>query len=942
MSSGNPMNSWLSGIRRRLIAFALWMAARTVSIMFSFVRETWLSLRQNVARTLRLLKEPSFPTWRDALLRLPLVAVFVVLPIVVLLLIRTEPIGALVIPIDSITFLGALLGAQAAVAALTLAVNLFLMQGVSARRDVDDRVYAEYIRRSWVKPVFGSSIVAVGFTGAILTVERVVVDAAAVAHGVPGVPNLAVLAVVALVVSLAAPVVLFARAIMLAEPEHWQRLRLDVNKREVQEAVSAFLGRFQRAVVARVNNEADFSVLYPDSGERSADQAIRALLDDARRAMDERRHGELVRSLDSIKALVSFAMDELENAGVQWGTPGSEAQWPPLVELRRTLFAYREEVIRAGNREHLEALAGLDYWFVSTGLRRPCGELFTFGLSGFRRNYAISARVENNDFHGMLRDGFLIHLDGLTFGRDPETVVPFMRDVIRHQGNVLSDALHADKVDDFQWLHREFNSILVGILERWEGRILVPGWESEPSALLARENRITLMALVGRAVILSSSGDLSDATPYLDVARGTYTQPAQLAGDLVAALDDEHQPGFSMRHNWEIPDHISGWSGAVLPERYALTCFSVILMEMAGDATLNLNLRGSAQYVLDWFARNAEGLEPFVGDTSAVSAQQRREFAIEVLQASVRTDEIEEDLKIINRELGAERVGAGRDSVQQGMVKAASAQRMFEQAGVLVRLVLGVVETRHLSVARWFPKACFVDPTEGDQIGYAPFDGDRWGRALADAEVDLLCGELEQAAPMVAPLDTVCAFFAAVDAAVDELDLQGNTGIVVAGDLGDALLSLYSDEADGYEPRWLLPEPDSSAYIGRYRGHPVVRGSQEGERRVYVVDLDTWGTMARVPLGEGQDVRFEVEPISAERAQELLDENPNHIPDEPDEDAKLRKLQVHVTVRVAVRVGFRNTDPTRARRVSPDQPSAGSDAECPGQCSLDGGTEEGM
>ena len=65
-------------------------------------------------------------------------------------------------------------------------------------------------------------------------------------------------------------------------------------------------GRFQRAVVARVNNEPDFSVLFPDSGERSADQAIRALLDDARRAMDERRHGELVRSLDSIKALVSF------------------------------------------------------------------------------------------------------------------------------------------------------------------------------------------------------------------------------------------------------------------------------------------------------------------------------------------------------------------------------------------------------------------------------------------------------------------------------------------------------------------------------------------------------------------------------------------------------------------------------------------------------------
>ena len=658
--------------------------------------------------------------------------------------------------------------------------------------------------------------------------------------------------------------------------------------------------------------------------------------------MDERRHGELVRSLNSIKALVSFAMDELENAGVQCGAPGSEAQWPPLVELRQTLLSYREEVIRGGNREHLQALASLDYWFVSTGLRRPCGDLFTFGLSGYRWNYAISVRIENNDFHGMLRDRFLLNLGPMASVHGPEMLVPFMQDVIRHQGHVLADALHSDKVDDFQWLHREFNSILVGILERWEGGVLVPGWESEPSALLARENRITLMALVGRAVFLSSSDDLSDATPYLDVARGTYTQPAQLADDLVAALDQERQPGFSMTHNWEIPDHISGWSGPVLPERYALICFAVLLMEMAGDATLNLNVRGNAQYVLDWFARNAEGLEPFLGDTSSVSAQQRREFAIEILKKAARMDLAEEDFRIINREFSAERISACRGDVHEGMEKFGSSQRMFEQAGALVHFVLGVVETRQLMVAKRLPKAYFVDPAEGDQISCGSPDGDRWGRALADAEVGLLCRELEQAAPMVAPLDTMNEFFAAVDAAVADLGLQGNAAIVVAGDLGDGLLSLYSDEAEGYEPSWLLPEPDSSAYVGRYHGHPVVRGEKDGEQRVYVVDLDTWGTMVRVPLGEGQDVRFEVEPIWAEQAQELLDGNPNLIPAEPDEGAKLRKLQTLVTMKAAVRVGFRNTDPKRARRVSPDQPSAGSDAECPGQCSLDGGTEEGM
>ena len=80
----------------------------TIPIMLPSARQTWLSLRQNVAMTLRTLREPALSTWREAVRRLPLVAVLVVLPIVIWLLLRTEPIGALAIPMDSITFLAAL------------------------------------------------------------------------------------------------------------------------------------------------------------------------------------------------------------------------------------------------------------------------------------------------------------------------------------------------------------------------------------------------------------------------------------------------------------------------------------------------------------------------------------------------------------------------------------------------------------------------------------------------------------------------------------------------------------------------------------------------------------------------------------------------------------------------------------------------------------------
>ena len=708
--------------------------------MFPFSCPTWLPSRRKTADLFVFLKVRYLPSLRDVLLTLGLAVAVVVPPILLILLLCSAPVGALGEASGSDTFLGALLGAQAAIAALTLAVMLFLMQGISTRRDVDDRVYAEYVRRSWVWPVFLGSIGAVAVTGAVLTAERLVGDA------VPGIPNLTLLAVVALVASLAAPVALFARVIRLAEPEHWQSLRLDVNKREVSEAVGAFLGRVQRAVIAHLNNEADFSVLVPDPGERSADQAIRALLDDARRAMDERRHGELTRSLNSIKTLVSFAMDEIEKAGVEWGMPGSEGQWPPLVELRRNLYSYREEVIRAGNRDYLQELLNLDYWFVSTGLRRPCGELFTFGLNGYRLNYEISARIGSRDLHGMLRDRFLMNLDGLTFGHEPEVLGPFMREVIRHQENVLSHALHENLVDDYLWLHREFGSILSNILQRRnEGDVRSFGEEPEHSSLLAQEYRVAMMGLTGRAAILSDSGDLSDATPYLDVARALYRRSTDLADDVVAALRIRGNAAYSQWHHWDIPDHLSSWSGSLSPERYPLTCFAVLLMAMTEDATLTLNLRGNAQYVLVWFLANSDRLERFVRDTPSASAEQRREFATEVLKEAVRMDEKQEDLKIINRELSAERIGAFRDGVHRGMQKAGSVERMFEQAGALVRLVVGLIELPELGFSRLLPKAYFVDPADGDQIYSPPIDGDDWGRGLSQNVVDLLCEEMDGA-----------------------------------------------------------------------------------------------------------------------------------------------------------------------------------------------------
>ena len=103
--------------------------------------------------------------------------------------------------------------------------------------------------------------------------------------------------------------------------------------------------------------------------------------------------------------------------------------------------------------------------------------------------------------------------------------------------------------------------------------------------------------------------------------------------------------------------------------------------------------------------------------------------------------------------------------------------------------------------------------------------------------------------------------------------------------------------------------------IGRYRGHPIVRGSRNGERRFYIVDPSSWGTLVRGQFEGDQDIRVEINTVSEERANELLELNPDYFPDEPDLESKLRKLQSMVQMRIGIREEFRVSDRSRGRLV---------------------------
>ena len=824
-------------------------------------------------------------------------------------------------PDEARTFLATLLTAQAAIAALTLAVTLFVMQGVSARRDADDRMYQEYVRQSWVRPIFWGSISAVGMTGLVFLAQEFLGSIEETSDIMPGLANLILVAAIAFFATLVFSGILFEQALRLSHPERWSILRRNVNERDVRDSIQAYLGRRRRALDSLGTGQPDTSVLLPDSGEGSANQAIRSLLDDARRAMADSRLQEFVLSMESIKGLLEYALTEIEKQGIVWAPPGDRPEWPPLRELGRNLYSFREDVIRESNRDYVFELLGLDYWLLSTGARRRCGDLFTAGLESYRSNYRISSRVADAEVRELLRDRAWLKAPWTITGGELEDVFPYAFELVRHQERMLSDALHLDQPGDFEALHKEFETSLRLIRRDWDRRDRMSF-----SDMLEQLYRVVLMGLAGRAMILAESGRMEDTSRYLAVSRGKYSYVESLADDIAQAFRREDRSQASQWSEWEWEGTEPGIVQRMSAERYPLTFFAIHLMELSSDTMPPIDLHGTANQVLSWFESNADRLLPSVSERPEATREQCREWAAGALRAAVKRDEVEEDNRIIASELSPERVADFRSSVYANTFAAESAERIFEEAEAFLYLTK---DTGPAPEEKGFfdpvPKVFLAAMPSNNSISYDPLEGDQLGRRLANDILTRLCEALDEAPSITAQLDTPEELLGAFDKAKTELDQSTGLVAVLAGDWFAISMALHAGMHEGFIPAWQLPDGDRAKQWGEYLGQTLLRGPRDGERRMYLVEPSSWGCFVRAQCEGDQDLRIDIKPISADRAQELLEANPNHFPDEPDNESKVRKLQTVVELAVCHRIEFRVKDHSRARRIVAEGRSIGSE-----------------
>ena len=812
---------------------------------------------------------------------------------------------------DADSLLSPLLGAQAAIAALTLAVTLFVLQGVSNRQDVDDRMYREYVRQSWVRWIFWGSIFAVGLTGvAFLLVQFV--GASPVGEDAQGLRNLILIAVVAFGGNLALALALFERALHFAHPGQWRILRREVNERDVRDTVQGFLRRYRRVTAALEAEDA-----FPGPDEGSADEAIRALLDDARRAMADQRQSEFEQSLDSIRGLVEHAMDQIEREGIEWASPGARPQWPPLSGLGSNLYPFREAIVREADREYAGALLKLDYWLLRTGVERRCGELFTVGLEGYRHNYEIVGRTDSSGLGETFRDQFWAVAWPSIIDLSPKEAFLYVVQMVRLGERLLSVAIRGSRPIDFERIQAGFEGFLRSISLHWR----VERWQKTESTELyeqiEQDYRVALMGLGGRALLLVESGKSDDPRPYVQAALSKYDNPGPMGSDVAYALDKSHDRGLWSDWEWEGAEPLK----VVQPDqqRYPLTFFCVALLEFAATPLPPLDLKGSAQRVLDWFTANSGRFERYVPPSLDITLDERRERAIGALRDAVKTDEVAHDLEVVRWQLSTDKVADFKAGVYASAVGASTIERLFDRAGAFLYLSSDAPDDPSArEVRQSAPKVFLADVPQHARTHYEPLRGNPFGQGLARDVVTSFCEALDGAPPVTSRLDSSDELLRVINEALEGLGPSGEKIVLLLGDWSDIIGELSVGSPDGFEPIWW--EGGWPGVVARYRGHTILVSVDDDARQLYVVEPKGWGCFLRAQVEGDQDLLVNVDAISPERAEALLSENPDHLPDVPDRASKLRKLQTFVEIRAAARAGFRVTDPTRARRVvSPDE-----------------------
>lgn len=807
-----------------------------------------------------------------------------------------------------------LIAANAGMAALAIAVMVFVLDGLKSERLRDGVVVSAYRRESdasgTILLIFSSF--GGGVLGWLLSQPSPRSEPFVEANA-----SLALIVVTLnLLMTLMSVVCFFIRAERLARHDEAARLYDDA----VSSAVLAAFGRYVERTTGlrRQQDQGDSVGVLATLVQREQEGPLARLLERHFDTLhDDVRQDRLVNVAESFqlqRRIVSEVLIAARQREFRFAGPAERHDfgrgWPPFSVLAPLWQGARELMGQDSVNVRLaREVVSFDYWLLQSGLRWRNAQLFENGFVALLSEQpAVGWRLDGGSGDNTGRAWRLLAAALQVASMPAESpseaepapldffaaeTVAWLTLVVSLANAAAADALAREDgagfeaiVRDSGWLLRELES-LVRFRARGDRQVRALAVET-----YAQVRRISLMALAGRAILIREG---QDPTDYLRAIRAALPDLGTLGRDVDAAFDSGLGASLGWI-DWEM-SQLQGRSGAIDSSRYLLTGFAVLALDRSDDAG-PLTVREAATRLIRLLEQDGVSLVEY----SLVSDKDALPRLLGRVKAASDEAELEFQRTLVAAPLDSRRVANFVADVYCGRFRARVIEPLFEDVETAFQSAREVSDGTGASYL--LDRLPFVD------LGVPYFL--LGTEEQAEGFEEELIQRVVDAVPLTAEL---------MEEATAEIVHEWGQKATEALGIDDFLIILSgawttATAALRYEARAQGIVTRARGYSRHLLGHlgnaPIVELRGGGPPRLTVIDRRRWGCIERLEL-EGEPLTVKIEGIDVARAQRLRADwvaSGDEVPANADEHLIALQAQVLITVRESIQIHVK--DPVRA------------------------------
>lgn len=476
----------------------------------------------------------------------------------------------LALPEDPARVIAPLAQVQGAIAAISLAVMVLIVEAVQRREDIVDATYEVFIREALVRPVIASVLISTLGTAVAFILVRM--------PSYEDERNLALFAMISVATTISAILIFTFRALAILRPSQYREFK----RKAYLEQVNLGLIAYTRGSIKDVASEPG-QIIQP-LGEADADQAVEQLLRDITQAMGSQRIADVQIDMQLLRRIVCQATTTLDASGHTWTSPSGSFRWvvPVFGILRHNIPSLWRIAYETKNREYVKQVHGLLEDLEDLFSTYKNGEIFHLWMSCITASYqpAMGWREEMADSAGRAwRSVIMIIYSQLpmqsgAFISDEQ--VSQIRLIAQYFHNCASQAVESDDPKMFRRLIVEFREAHEALQPRgfvYSGELPQVDWNIDK---LLQYIRLTLSTLAGGAIALQNKGQIADSRPFVDCVAEVFGAYGR-ASDCLAAI--ERSPAILSDDPWATWDPESGDESLIrqwrpfMPDRYPVLYF---------------------------------------------------------------------------------------------------------------------------------------------------------------------------------------------------------------------------------------------------------------------------------------------------------------------------------------------------------------------------------